>query len=103
MTDVLKQALFAEFPRAEDRSTSTSIAMPSAEDQRYDPERLCIEWLKSEMLMSPNYSLKPKSIWQTEAQRRFSGLSERAFLRAWARALTATGAKWGKPGSKSSR
>ena len=103
MTDVLKQALSFEFPQAKACPTSTAVPMPPTEHQRFDPESLCLNWLKSEMLKSPDGTPTTKENWLVEAQRQFSDLSRRAFYRAWDRAKEQTGAEWHKAGRKPSR
>jgi hypothetical protein len=69
----------------------------SAEDR-------CLKWLIGEMKKSPQQRPMPKGKYREEAQKRFSGLSERSFITAWSRAVKETRSAWsahGRPVKKS--
>jgi hypothetical protein len=64
-------------------------------------ETRCQAYLVAAMGRSPERQPKSKRDFLADCQERFSGLSERAFERAWAKAKTLTGAAgWGKAGRR---
>jgi hypothetical protein len=61
----------------------------------------CRRWLSNEMRASPDRPRAKSQVW-TDARKRFPKLSKRGFDRAWADAISETGAqKWSKAGPRS--
>lgn len=56
------------------------------------------EWLAQEMRASPEVRPKSKGDYLRLAQKKFRGLREREFERAWTDAIRDTGANWSTPG-----
>jgi hypothetical protein len=66
-------------------------------------EDTCQGWLRREMRAAPDGSSRTKNSWYEEATERFPRLTRRRFYTEWAIAIGATGARWSKPGPRSSR
>jgi hypothetical protein len=67
-------------------------------------ERRCQRWLENEMRNSPTRRPQPRRDFWRDAQGQFRGLSKRAFDRAWAKAVDATGATaWSAAGAPRKR
>jgi hypothetical protein len=73
--------------------------LPAAQPLTVKAETDCQVWLVSLMTESRQCRPKKKSTYFEVAQKRFPGLSERAFERAWANAIKETGSNWGKAGA----
>jgi hypothetical protein len=61
-------------------------------------EGKCQAWLFAGMLASPDQKIKAKREWRIEATQLF-GVSVRAFNRAWASAIEASGSTWDQSGA----
>jgi hypothetical protein len=59
----------------------------------------CVRWLLAEIKKSPERRSRPKEQFKTEAQRKFPGLADRQFERAWQKAIGESGATaWSRHG-----
>ncbi len=63
-------------------------------------ESECVKRLINEMRASPQAGTKTKEAWHTQLKKELPGLSDRAFARAWNKAIKETGANWAKAGAK---
>jgi len=59
----------------------------------------CRGWLAEQMRASPELRPMRKSEYLSMAQKKFTGLSERSFDRAWGVAIHDTGSQWGRHGA----
>ena len=63
-------------------------------------ETACKGWLSAMMRANPNQARPKQEVWD-EARAKYPGLAERAFNRAWTRAIEDAGATaWGAPGRR---
>jgi hypothetical protein len=60
----------------------------------------CRKWLEEEMQLSPDRQPRSKPDFRAEAKKKFPGLLNRQFDRAWATAIGTTDCQWGKPGRR---
>jgi hypothetical protein len=73
-------------------SAAEKLRRPAADEGK------CQAWLFAGMLASPYQKLKAKREWRIEATRLF-GVNVRAFNRAWASAIEASGSTWDQSGA----
>jgi hypothetical protein len=76
--------------------------LPNAKHNGFKSSRAayhqCLKWLSDEMIKSLTDRPQPKALYLKEAQKLFSGLSERSFDSAWQEAIRITGSLWDKHG-----
>jgi hypothetical protein len=93
------QRLMVEKERVRSRWPFDSQAeKQSATPAIVSAENACRKWLESQMRVSPKKRPKPRGDFFTEAAKKFDGLSERGFVRAWDRAMQSSGAAWSRAG-----